>query len=335
MKKPSAAVSPYPQQSPADNYKLNQFDSTPPVDGETTTTAATGGRRWSFETAKASFSKVTTSPLSRASLDVPATQRYRLGSVLGIGTYGTVYLAVDISTGEGWACKVVSGSANKAFQMKEIELLRQIDHPSIVRYREHFTVGDKLHMITELVRGKDLGTAIRERGSYAEEDARIVTVQLLEALHYLSAKGIAHRDIKPANIMLVSNDEHTRIKIIDFGFGDQLTLTKRHFSRACGTPTHVAPEVIAPEGGKYNTTCDVWSAGVTLYKLLSGDDAFTADSMSTLVRLVRGGEVWFNDPVWELVSPEAQELVQSMLDSDPTKRVTPCAALSHRWLQGV
>eukprot|EP00873_Tetraselmis_striata_P008945 jgi/Tetstr1/429209/TSEL_019161.t1 len=289
-------------------------------------------RRWSFETAKGT-PKLAVSPLLRRSLDLPASRRYRLGCILGTGTYGTVYSAVDISTGKEWACKVVGGAANRELQLREIELLRQIDHPSIVRYREHFTLGDKLHIVTELVRGVDLGTAIRERGSYAEDDARMVVVQLLEALEYLSSLGIAHRDIKPGNVMLASAEDHTRIKIVDFGFADQLTPTKRHFTRPCGTPTYVAPEVVAEDGPKYGTACDVWSVGVLLYKLLSGDDAFVANDLKSLIYKIRDGEVHYDDPMWELVEPEAQELVQSLLTLDPKKRPSPARALRHKWLK--
>lgn len=289
--------------------------------------------RWSFETANGT-PRTTTSPLSRYSFHGTAThQRYRLGAVLGIGNYGTVYHAVDVTTGTEWACKVVSGAAARELQLKEIDLLKQIDHPCVVRYREHFTIGDKLHMITELVHGKGLDAAIRERGSYAEEDARMVTIQILEALEYLASKGIAHRDIKAGNIMLINNNEHTKIKIIDFGFGGQLTESQRHFTRSCGTPTHVAPEIVSEFGPKYGTTCDVWSAGVTLYKLLSGADAFEAGDLTSLVHKVRDGEVWFDDPVWELVSPEAQDLVNTLLNVDPSKRPTATAALKHKWLK--
>eukprot|EP00873_Tetraselmis_striata_P000634 jgi/Tetstr1/420898/TSEL_011961.t1 len=294
----------------------------------------TNARTWSFDPISAS----TRTPkiarrLQRWSLDSPVIQRYRLGNILGIGACGTVHLAIDLATGKEWACKVVRGAAHRTIQLKEIELLKQIDHPSVVRYREHFTIGDSLHIIMELVRGKDLGSAIEERGSYAEEDARVVAVQLLEALEYLARKGIAHRDIKPRNILLTSDEEHTRIKVIDFGLGGQLTPAKRHFTSRSGTPTYVAPEVIATDGPAYGTQCDVWSAGVLLYKLLSGDNAFMAGDLRSLMNQIRCGEVCFTDPMWELVAHEARELVQGLLNRDPAKRLTPAMALTHKWLQ--
>mmetsp|Transcript_40957 Transcript_40957/g.73603 ORF Transcript_40957/g.73603 Transcript_40957/m.73603 type:complete len:316 (-) Transcript_40957:295-1242(-) len=258
-------------------------------------------------------------------------QRYILGEVLGYGNFATVRVAVDRETGKEWACKTVTEVTEMDMLLREVRLLEQLNHPNILSYREHVIENKELYIITELLHGSDLLTALLARGSYTEDDARHCTKQLLSALAYMSERGIVHRDLKLENIVLSDAMDFTTLKIIDFGLGDQLTKKKLHLTQACGTPLFAAPEVIS-ERPVYGTSCDVWAVGVALFALLSGDYPYMGTSLPDLLRRIKSAPVRFSDPVWEITSPEAKDFVHWLLTKSATSRPTASQALTHRWL---
>mmetsp|Transcript_43861 Transcript_43861/g.113536 ORF Transcript_43861/g.113536 Transcript_43861/m.113536 type:complete len:308 (+) Transcript_43861:227-1150(+) len=263
--------------------------------------------------------------------DAAFSERYQLGRVLGSGAFSTVRLAIDRTTGQEWACKIVTEEAERELLLREVHILQQLDHPNLLSYREHFNEPDHLYILTELLSGADLLSAVRERGSYSEGDAREVMEQLLSALAYLRSKGIAHRDLKLDNIALVNEVDHTKVKIIDFGLSDQLSEAKTEFVEACGTPALLAPEVAARK--PYGPSCDVWAAGVVLFMLLSGDYPFEGTSVGELLKVIRQAKPGFSDPVWEITSTKARDFVKALLTADPAERPSPESALSHPWMR--
>lgn len=265
------------------------------------------------------------------SADASFRQRYHLGRVLGTGAFSVVRVAVDRTTGQRWACKMVTEQNERELLKIEVDILRQLDHPSIVKYHEHYDERDHLYILTELLEGPDLLTSVTERGSYSEQDAATAMRQVLSALDYLSSKGVAHRDIKLENIILVPEEGHTRVKIIDFGLADQLSETKTMFRQPCGTPLSVAPEVV--RGLPYSVGCDVWSAGVLLFRLLSGDYPFVpGNCASELFRRIEQANLDFKDLSWQMTSKGAQDMVRTLLTPDPRERPTAKEALGHPWL---
>jgi serine/threonine protein kinase len=276
------------------------------------------------------LSKFFGSPKADKHTEAGFQQRYKLGRVIGCGAFSTVRLAVDRATGKEWACKMVTEEAERALLLREVDILQQLDHPNLLKYHEHFDTPENLYIITELLEGSDLLAALLERGSYSEDDAREIVRQMLRALVYLDSKGVAHRDLKMENIVLMAHDDSTQIKIIDFGLADQLSREKSSFSEACGTPMYLAPEVATRT--PYGTSCDVWAAGVVLFMLLSGDYPFQGDSVTELVKVIRLAQLQFKDPVWEITSSGAKDLVKMLLAADATERVTAEEALAHPWL---
>lgn len=145
-------------------------------------------------------------------------------------------------------------------------------------------------------------------------------------------RGIAHRDLKVENI-LVTDFDHTAVKLVDFGLAGRLRGNGDAFNVSCGTPTFVAPEVLQLDPS-YGTSCDLWSLGCVLHVMLSGYLPFRAPSVPQLLALVRRGVVRYNDPVWQLISPSARQLVQRLLTADPRDRPSACEALSSSvWLR--
>jgi len=264
---------------------------------------------------------------------------YVLGPVLGVGTFSVVKLATDKRTGNNWACKIVQLTTEKDSDqdttreevVHEVELLTSLNHPNIMHVREYFEEGDRMYVITEMLHGGELLKAVMERGSYAEDDARQVFKQLLQAAQYMHRQGIVHRDIKLENLILTNKNDITYIKIADFGLATRAQ--GRTLTAVCGTPQYVAPEVLRGSRGEpYDYRCDVWSCGIVLFNMLAGYPPFHSESVPKLLRQVACGLVDYYDPVWELISVEAIDLLEKLLTADPEKRISTDEALLHPWI---
>ena len=134
------------------------------------------------------------------------------------------------------------------------------------------------------------------------------------------------------NLILTTQDDITRVKLVDFGLA---TYLNQKLTTVCGTPQYVAPEVLRSVSGEpYGAECDLWSAGVLLFNLLAGYPPFHSDSVHKVLQQVAHGNIDFRDPVWELISSPAIDLVCGLLTVDRTKRLTVEQALNHPWMAG-
>jgi calcium/calmodulin-dependent protein kinase I len=307
--------------------------------------------------------------------------QYRLGAVLGVGTFSIVRSATDRKTGEHFACKILtlprqdSGagaedawsrprlSTTRAEVVKEVRAMRAAGpHPNLLTLRECFEERGRVYMVLQHLSGGELLEALHERGSLSEGDAREVLFQLLDAVSHLHAAGVTHRDIKLENIMLSCRDDLSSIKLCDFGVShvlDGQTTGTARMSTLCGTPEYVAPELVWAADAAvrsqnlaqqsdchrhannqctttaselcYGPEVDVWSCGVVLYALLSGYPPFTADSSPSLLSKVSAGAFDFSDPVWDLISEDAKDLVSWLLTRDPALRPSAQQTLHHPW----
>jgi calcium-dependent protein kinase len=138
--------------------------------------------------------------------------------------------------------------------------------------------------------------------------------QIIIAISHCHSKNIVHRDIKPENILLESNESgsDSLIKIIDFGTSLQFDPNK-DLNQTIGTPYYIAPEVIRQT---YDTKCDIWSCGVIMYILLSGNPPFNGKNDEQILRAVSKGKVTYQDDVWKNVSSEGLDLIKRMLEKD-------------------
>mmetsp|Transcript_26332 Transcript_26332/g.25512 ORF Transcript_26332/g.25512 Transcript_26332/m.25512 type:complete len:146 (+) Transcript_26332:201-638(+) len=145
--------------------------------------------------------------------------------------------------------------------MNEVKILKQLDHPNIIRMYEVFLDKKYMYIVTELVKGGELQDEILNKGRLVERNAAVLMRELLMAVSYMHIRGIVHRDLKPENILLEENKDFSQIKVIDFGTAAQIkegeTLSDR-----IGTPYYIAPEVLDQE---YDNKCDLWSCGVIIY----------------------------------------------------------------------
>jgi len=131
----------------------------------------------------------------------------------------------------------------------------------------------------------------------------------MQGLNYCHSLKIAHRDLKPENFLLLTKDDNSPLKIIDFGLSKEYKPEDKMTTRA-GTPYYISPEVLM---GKYDESCDIWSAGVILYILLTGMPPFYGDSDLEILNRVKAGKYDLEIPELEHVSKKAKDLISKMI----------------------
>lgn len=251
---------------------------------------------------------------------------YQIGGLLGTGSFGEVRKTVHRTSGATHAVKIyrkdLLKSGSKLFQ--ELEFLRILDHPHIIRVYETFEDSRRYYIIMELCRGGELFDELTKQQHFTETQAALIMGQLLSSVAYLHGKGIIHRDLKPENILLEERVDSLHIKLIDFGAA---TFYKEHstVSGAQGTAYYVAPEVLS---GSYTEKCDLWSCGVILYILLSGSPPFDGQTDQKVLAQVSKGSYAFTGPQWESVSSQAKDLIEQLLCPEPI-RLSALRALEH------
>ncbi len=212
----------------------------------------------------------------------------------------------------------------------EITILKDLDHPNIVKMYEFLEDEKRIYIVTEICKGGELFDEILTRSKFDEADAAIVMKQLLSAINYCHLKKIVHRDLKPENMLLEQDRDLEKIKIVDFGtslvYDDQRDLDEK-----LGTAYYIAPEVIKKS---YNEKCDLWSCGVIMYILLSGEPPFNdprADN-DAIMKKVEIGKYDIEHGVWKSISKEGKDLVRKLLAYDPAERLSAEEALNHVWI---
>jgi calcium-dependent protein kinase len=206
---------------------------------------------------------------------------------------------------------------------REIDILREVDHPNIIRLKDVFEDQKYLHLITELCTGGELFDRIIEKtkseaGHFSEQDAAKLIRDICDAIAYChDVKQIVHRDLKPENFLYKTTADDSPIKIIDFGLSRHDNLNFGVMKTKVGTPYYVAPEVLRRE---YTKSCDVWSIGVITYILLCGYPPFYGDSDNEIFESVKIGRYEFPSPEWDDISEDAKDFINSLLKLDPSAR---------------
>lgn len=199
----------------------------------------------------------------------------------------------------------------------EIDILKNLDHPNILRLYEVFEDKKYIYLVTEYCQGGELFDEIISRQRFNENDAATIVKQLLSAIAYCHQKKVCHRDLKPENI-LIDNKETLQIKLIDFGTSQRFE-DEEKMELVLGTAYYIAPEVLK---GHYDEMCDIWSCGVITYILLSGEPPFPGGDDKEILKNVVMGKFGFTREVWKSRSKESKEFIQSMMKVNPTTRPT-------------
>ena len=257
---------------------------------------------------------------------------------LGSGSYGAVYLAKNVIMDNIVAIKTIEKTEDNMVDdleiKNEINILKQLSHPNIVKVYEFFDTILYYYIVTEYCKKGELFSYIKNR--YTERQLAVLFYQVFSGLCYLHEKKIIHRDLKLENIMvseiekdILTGEEYFWIKIIDFGTAKIFEKNKTEKS-IIGSSYYIAPEVLKQ---KYNEKCDTWSVGVILYMTLVGVAPFDGKSDDEIIKRIKIGKFNKSNSRFVEHSEEAKDLVYKLLEKNIEKRYSAKEALNHPWFE--
>jgi tRNA A-37 threonylcarbamoyl transferase component Bud32 len=245
--------------------------------------------------------------------------RYTIVRELGRGASGTVYRADDEVLERAVALKeltiTVADDDTRTRFRREAKILARLNHPNIVQIYDLLEHGSRIWIAMELVEGGDLASLLARHGRLNPEQVAVLSSRMAGALLFAHNRGVIHRDIKPLNVLLVDDSSP---KITDFGLA-KLSESNVHTieGTVLGSPRYMSPE--QAEGGRVDQRSDIYSLGILMYHMLSGNPPFSGDVRSVLMQHVRRKP----KPLLEMardVPPAMAVLVDRMLSKDPSDR---------------
>ena len=254
--------------------------------------------------------------------------RYHLAELVGQGGMATIYRARDTKLGRDVAIKVLRGEYGSdvsflARFQREAQAAAQLNHPNVVAVFDYGQDPVGPYIVMELVTGGDLAGALRERGPLPPTVAASIAQQIADALDAAHARGIVHRDIKPSNVLLSTGG---RVKVADFGIAQaftdaQLTMT----GVTMGSVHYFSPE--QARGDPVGFPSDIYSVGLVLYEMLTGQRAYTGGSAAEVAMARLSGRIPTPAAVRPDVPMALDAIVRWALQPDPRAR-PPASELS-------
>lgn len=217
---------------------------------------------------------------------------YQVGDLLGEGGYGEVYACRHKESGVERAVKVIAKEELQDNQkvLQEFEMLKEIDHPNVLKVYELFECPNCYYIISDIVKGGELYDELERLGSFREDETQMLVSVVLSALNYCHQRGLIHRDLKPENILLEDSRDYSHLKLIDFGLAKRVDISGENgptriqtLAEVEGSRYYLSPQVIR---GEYGCKSDVWACGVVCYIMLCGFVSFTGQKCSFCRMLV-------------------------------------------------
>ncbi|VVJ24449.1 Serine/threonine protein kinase [Amycolatopsis camponoti] len=248
--------------------------------------------------------------------------RYRLRSVLGSGSMGTVWSAYDEFLHRQVAVKemkvppgIPSSQADELRErtLREARAIAVLSHPNVIILHDVAREDDQPFVVMELLPSRSLAHILRDHGPLTVEQAAAVGIAVASALEAAHAAGITHRDVKPGNVLVASDG---RIKLTDFGIArnvSEATMTRTGIM--LGSPAYIAPEVAS--GGAVIPAADLWGLGATLFAAVEGAPPYDADGdpLETVGKVVNG----------KVPKPKAgplADVISALMKKEPGDRIT-------------
>ena len=266
------------------------------------------------------------------------SKKYKPTKLLGTGSFGSVYEAKNTIFQNIVAMKVINKDPNNSLDEQEIrneiDILKKLSHPNIVKIYEFYISNSHYYIVTEFCRDGELFSYIKNK--YSERQLAVLFYQVFSGLWYLHDNKILHRDIKLENIMISQKEKDYEtgeelfwVKIIDFGTAKIFEKNKKE-KDVVGSSYYIAPEVLQQN---YNEKCDTWSVGVILYMMLVGRAPFDGKDDEEIILKINSADYNSKEPKLMKHSPEVRDLVSKLLQKDTDKRYSAREAIAHPWFQ--
>mmetsp|Transcript_254 Transcript_254/g.221 ORF Transcript_254/g.221 Transcript_254/m.221 type:complete len:356 (-) Transcript_254:67-1134(-) len=261
-------------------------------------------------------------------------KNYKLKKTIGRGSSGIVKLAIHKKSNKQYAVKIISKKDLLDDDIKainrEANIYMELKHDHIVKCFEFYDDKRYYYMVLEMMEGGELLNTIINKTIYTENEARNIIRIITTAIKYCHDKGIVHRDLKPQNLLLAKREDINTLKIADFGFAKNFTIS--FLDTKLGTPMFMAPDILVNQ--IYGKEVDMWSIGVITYLILSGHPPFNDESGNwmNLQRKIIHGQFEFESEIWDNISEPAKQLINGLLNVNPARRLTAEQVLSHPWI---
>ena len=274
---------------------------------------------------------------------------YKRGNLIGKGAFGYVYESINPIFDNKIAMKIIDKNKmnindnnnivneEKEDMKSEINILKKLSHPNIVKIFEFYETDNYFYIITEFCKSGELSKYIINN-NLTESQLCVIFYQVFSGLMYLHENHIIHGDLKPQNILIsskennsVSNEIYSWIKIIDFGTAKMFKKEIIKGNDIVGTLYYIAPEVFSSNSDNYDEKSDIWSVGIILYKALTKKYPFIGKSDDETVLSILEND--YDDSLLMNYSDELKDLIKNLLMKDPNKRPSAKEALNHIWFK--
>ncbi|OMJ91761.1 hypothetical protein SteCoe_5662 [Stentor coeruleus] len=264
---------------------------------------------------------------------MPNLEFYTFIKTIGKGTFSEVYLTEYFPIGQKRALKSIkklpltSSQLSEEYKVAEMQILRQLDHPNIIKCFEIFEDCDNFYLALEYCEGGSLMKKLKENVVFTEKQAAEIIDQILSGVAYIHQKNLIHRDLKLENILLQSNEE-LDVKIADFGSASVQDLEKGNRG-VYGTDYYLAPEVL---NEMYNEKSDIWSCGIILCCLVTGLPPYSGKNSKDVRKQIVANPFQANTQTLPKKTLLLVDFASKLLEINSNDRISAKKALEHPWL---
>ncbi|CAD8064274.1 unnamed protein product [Paramecium sonneborni] len=272
--------------------------------------------------------------LMKECISLDFISNYNIVQLIGSGSTANVYQVRSKIDGLDCAIKVFDKEQfDQDYSIKqsilfEIQYLKLLSHPNIVKYLGVYESNTQIIIILEYLAGGDLKSNLEDK-QIGEDQIKIIMKSILGGIEQMHKLGIFHRDIKKCNIMLRNQNSYDSICLIDFGLAEKANQENNYLFKYCGTPGCVAPEILRKQ--KYGLKVDIYSVGILCYQLMFQKDPFKSNTTKEIIVKNFLGNI--DLPMTTSISKNGINFLIGLLQIDPKIRFSATQALNHSFLQ--